>query len=65
MMTKNDIINFLKKNKQKLKQKYKITKIILFGSFANETNNTNSDIDIAIETTLKDYFLLYDSFEHW
>ncbi|MDO8453146.1 MAG: nucleotidyltransferase domain-containing protein [Sulfurimonas sp.] len=59
-MTKNEIIDFLQKNKQTFLEKYQISKIALFGSFARDENNENSDIDIAIETKLSNYFLLFD-----
>ena len=32
----------------------------LFGSYARGENREDSDIDIAIETPVSDYFLLYD-----
>ena len=59
-MTKEDIINFLQENKNKFLNKYKISNIALFGSYARGENREDSDIDIAIETPLSDYFLLYD-----
>ena len=59
-MTKNEIINHLKENKDKFSQRYQISKIALFGSYSRGENRDDSDIDIAIETPLSDYFLLYD-----
>ena len=59
-MTKNEIINYLKKHKNDFQQKYQISKIVLFGSCSRNENKDNSDIDIAIETPLNDYFKLYD-----
>lgn len=32
----------------------------IFGSYSRDENRDDSDIDIAIETKLSDYFLLYD-----
>ncbi len=59
-MTKEDIINFLQINKKVFLNKYKISNMTLFGSYARGENREDSDIDIAIETPLSDYFLLYD-----
>ena len=59
-MTKENIIIFLQENKNKFLNKYKISNMALFGSYARGENREDSDIDIAIETPLSDYFLLYD-----
>ncbi len=48
-MTKAYIIDFLSNNKQELQKKYGITKIGLFGSYARDEANDESDIDIAVE----------------
>lgn len=57
---KDEILNFLKNHKNEYKQKYNISKLALFGSYARNEANSNSDIDIVIETPLSDYFLLFD-----
>lgn len=59
-MKKEQILEYLKNHKDKFLKKYQITKLTLFGSFAKDTNKEDSDIDIAIDTKLSDYFLLYD-----
>ena len=61
-MTREEIIKYLKAHKDEFAQKYNISKIALFGSYARGENRPESDIDIdiAIETKLSDYFLLYD-----
>jgi len=59
-MTKNEILNYLQKHKNEFLEKYQVSKIALFGSFARDEDKKDSDIDIAIETKLSDYFLLYD-----
>ena len=46
-MTKRFILNFLSSHKAGLAQKYGVTKIGLFGSYAKDTQNEFSDIDIA------------------
>ena len=48
-MTKNQIIQFLKKNKKFFLQKYGVVQIGLFGSYARGEETIDSDIDIAIE----------------
>ena len=59
-MTKEDILHFLKSNKANFLKKYQISNMALFGSYARGENSEKSDVDIAIETPLSDYFLLYD-----
>ena len=49
MITKNEILNFLKIHKPELKQKFNIEKIGLFGSFARDEANEKSDIDIFVD----------------
>ncbi|BAF69688.1 type VII toxin-antitoxin system MntA family adenylyltransferase antitoxin [Nitratiruptor sp. SB155-2] len=59
-MDKNEILSYLKKHKNELKKKYKISQIVLFGSYAKEKANKQSDIDIAVKTPISDYFKLYE-----
>lgn len=59
-MTKNKIIKYLSDEKENFSSKYQISNLILFGSYARGENSKSSDIDIAIDTKLSDYFLLYD-----
>jgi predicted nucleotidyltransferase len=49
MLTKNDIVSKLRELKPDLKKKYLVKEIGLFGSFADNTNTENSDIDLLIE----------------
>lgn len=49
MQTKDNIINFLKQNKQTIQDKYDVNKIALFGSFARNEATPNSDIDILVD----------------
>ncbi len=55
MMTKTDILDFLKTHKLELKQKYSVVKIGLFGSYAKDEADENSDIDIFVEFSDKKY----------
>lgn len=49
MVTKNNIMEVLRKEQPMLKSKFGVKKIAVFGSFANGTPNKNSDVDIFIE----------------
>jgi len=64
MMTKEYILHFLTAHKQELQHNFSITKISLFGSYAKGTANKNSDIDIVIQSTKKDFFLRDDLKEY-
>jgi predicted nucleotidyltransferase len=46
---KEEILQFLKENKQDLLSEFKLVKIGLFGSFARDAANERSDIDILVE----------------
>ena len=48
-MNKEDILEYLKLHKEELAQKYGVSKIGLFGSFAKDKQTETSDIDLAIE----------------
>ena len=49
VMTKKAILNFLTKHKTEYLEKYGVTKIGLFGSYAREESHEKSDVDIAVE----------------
>ena len=49
METKEEIINFLKSEKDNLRKNFLVTKIALFGSYARGTQTKDSDIDLLIE----------------
>lgn len=48
-MKKSEILLFLEKNKSEIQEKYHITKIGLFGSYAKNLENEESDIDIIVD----------------
>ncbi|OGU17722.1 MAG: hypothetical protein A2X61_04365 [Ignavibacteria bacterium GWB2_35_12] len=48
-MEKKDILNFIAENKNFFQKEFCVSKIGIFGSYANGTNNENSDIDLIIE----------------
>jgi predicted nucleotidyltransferase len=51
MLTKNEIIKRLKKEKPLLREKFYVTEIGLFGSFLHNKTDENSDIDLLVEIT--------------
>jgi predicted nucleotidyltransferase len=57
-MDKEEILNKLFDFKKKNARKYGIKNIGIFGSFALENANIDSDIDIVLETSKADLFLL-------
>lgn len=46
---KTNILNYLKEHYSEFKNKYNIEKIGLFGSYARDEANDNSDIDIFVK----------------
>jgi hypothetical protein len=62
-MTKNEILCFLKEHKIELQEKYGVTSIGLFGSYAKDCATNKSDVDLAIQMkdeskTLSNYMKL-------
>ena len=49
MSIKNEVLKFLKANKEYFKKKYGVKEIWLFGSVARGEDTPNSDIDVMIE----------------
>lgn len=49
MNNKKEILDFLQTNHQYIVEKYHITKLGLFGSFARDEQTENSDVDVLIE----------------
>ncbi|MFH1644446.1 MAG: nucleotidyltransferase family protein [bacterium] len=54
-LTKEKIINVLRKNKLFLKKQFDVDNIILFGSYARDEATPDSDIDILIESRKKSF----------
>ena len=49
MYKKEEILDFLRTNKDSLLSKYSLTKIGIFGSYAREEQTEKSDIDFILE----------------
>ena len=69
-MTREQILDFLRQHKQELHDRFGVTKIGLFGSYARGEARDDSDVDVAIElsrNTADSYFgllhFLEDSFD--
>lgn len=59
-MTKSIILDFLSEHKTQIQEKFGIQKIGLFGSYAKNEARDDSDIDIAILSDKKDFFVRED-----
>ncbi len=60
-MTRRECINILSACKNTLQDKYGILSLRLFGSTAREEQNNNSDVDVFVETTTPNPFLLMEA----
>ena len=49
MTSKGEILDFLARNKDHFRDRYRIVKIGLFGSYARDEQAENSDIDLIVE----------------
>ena len=68
MLTKDNILNALRTNKQKLR-KFGIRDVGLFGSHINNEQSSESDIDLLIDfepekENFDNFMVVYDLFEH-
>ena len=50
-LTREDILQFLRDNKERFAEQYGVTKIGLFGSFARDEATEESDIDVCFDAT--------------
>lgn len=64
-LEKQDILNYLKEHSNELKEKYELEQIGIFGSYARDEANENSDIDIFVKMnpTLSNYINLKEELE--
>jgi hypothetical protein len=49
MLNRQDILSFLRDNKEYLQKHFHLTKMGIFGSFARDEQKQDSDIDLLIE----------------
>jgi predicted nucleotidyltransferase len=70
MSIKNEVLKYLKENKEYFKKKYGVREFYLFGSVARGEDNENSDIDLMVEFenekyhTFDNYFDIVDEFKN-
>ncbi|MDP3832203.1 MAG: nucleotidyltransferase domain-containing protein [Ignavibacteriaceae bacterium] len=57
-MNRNEIQSIIAEHKTELQNKFGIINIGLFGSYARNEENTESDIDIAVEMQNADLFVI-------
>ncbi|MES2559138.1 MAG: nucleotidyltransferase family protein [Bacteroidota bacterium] len=57
MLNQTDILHFLKRNKQTLRQVYGVERIGLFGSYARANPHADSDIDLLVTFSQQDFML--------
>lgn len=55
LLDKNTIITFLREHKDLLEERFGVTKIALFGSYARGEARVDSDIDLLIEMPRKSF----------
>jgi predicted nucleotidyltransferase len=58
MLSQQDILNYLAQHKKEFQSKYNIEKIGLFGSYARNEANDESDIDIFVTMPPKMFQLI-------
>ncbi len=49
MLTRQDVLQILRENKERFAEKYGVTKLGLFGSFARNEATEASDVDVCVE----------------
>jgi predicted nucleotidyltransferase len=49
MLTRDDILTFLRDNKERFAEQYGVTRLGLFGSFARNEATEESDVDVCVE----------------
>ncbi len=66
-LTKEEILNYLKENKEEFSSKYQVNKIGLFGSYIKDEATQDSDIDLIVDmpSSFKNYYALKNSLENY
>ena len=49
MLTRDDVLQILRDNKERFAEQYGVTKLGLFGSFARDEATEESDVDVCVE----------------
>jgi len=64
MLTKNKVVEILKKEQPYLQKEFGVRKIAIFGSFATGRANQKSDVDIFIEFTKSPGMKFFDLMDY-
>ena len=59
MLTREDILTFLRDNKERFAEQYGVTKLGLFGSFARNEATEESDVDVCVEVAEPTYIQMF------
>lgn len=57
-MKRDEIVHYFRRFKEMNKDKYQIVRLGLFGSAARDSMSESSDIDVVVELTTPDMFML-------
>lgn len=57
-MSKNEILSILRDYKKQFADEYGITALGVFGSTASEQDHDDSDVDVVIQMSKPDFFIL-------
>ena len=57
MLTREDVLKILRDSKDRFAEKYGVTKLGLFGSFARNEATEESDVDVCFDTTRMEPFI--------
>jgi len=60
MLTRENVLQILRENKGRFAEKYGVTKIGLFGSFARNEATEESDVDVCVELAKATYDIVFD-----
>jgi predicted nucleotidyltransferase len=60
MLTREDILTILRENKEHFAEKYGVTRLGLFGSFARNEATEESDVDVCVEITEVTFNIIFD-----
>jgi len=60
MLTREDVLTILRDNKERFAEKYGVTKLGLFGSFARNEATEESDVDVCAEFVDITYDIAFD-----
>ena len=60
MLPREGILTILRDNKERFAEKYGVTKIGLFGSFARNEATEESDVDVCVEVIEPTYDVMFD-----